>query len=201
MLPSLTSRNVSPWSCTSQIASGIVYTINIYTNVHVIIFADKESEKKLTPVGIHSFSIGSTHAFAVLDNAVTEDRIAEGDKTSEVVVVHGRDVFAWGQNTYYQLLTGKRINRTEPVHALPLDSDKLIPAAAAVAAIAKGGKSEAPSSSDLDATNRLQLMPSLPRKAADGSVKIMEVKIVAGNGLSGVYCGEGSVTPTITPSK
>lgn len=172
------------------------------TNLHTIIFADKESEKKLTPIGIHSFAVGSTHAFAVLDNAVTEDRVAEGDnKTSEMVVVHGRDVFAWGQNTYYQLLTGKRINRTEPVHALPLDSDKLIPAAAAVAAIAKGEKSEAPPSSDLDATNRLQLMPSLPRKAADGSVKFMEVKIVAGNGLSAVYCGEGPVAPTITPSK
>lgn len=162
---------------------------------------DKESEKKLVPIGIHSFAIGTTHAFAVLDNAVTEDKVTEGDvKTKEVVVVHGRDVFAWGQNTYYQLLTGKRTNKTEPVHALPLDSDKILPAAAAVAAIAKGEKTVAPSSSDLDATNRLQLMPSLPRKAADGSVKILEVKIVAGNGLSGVYCGEGSTAPTMPRS-
>ncbi|KAG0048109.1 hypothetical protein BGZ83_006903 [Gryganskiella cystojenkinii] len=155
----------------------------------------KESEKKLAPIGIHSFAIGSTHAFAVIDNAVTEDRISmEGDrKTNEVVVVHGRDVFAWGQNTYYQLLTGKRTNKTEPVHALPLDSDKLQTADKLVAAVAKG--SSPSSSTDLDATNRLQLMPSLPKKSADGTVRILEVKIVAGNGLSGVYCGEGSAIP------
>ncbi|KAF9941232.1 hypothetical protein BGZ65_004477 [Modicella reniformis] len=171
----------------------------------------KEDEKKMMPIGIHDFAIGPTHAFAVLDNAIAEDSASH-----KTVVTHGRDVLSWGQNTYYQLLTGKRINRTEPSYALPLDSDVLQPADKAIAAIAQGKKPGSDSRTSLDPTNRLQLMPAQSRmdkqaapttantkgkqentrqaNAGSGSssngysVEKVELKIVAGNNVSGVYC-------------
>ncbi|KAF9911656.1 hypothetical protein EC991_002774 [Linnemannia zychae] len=163
----------------------------------------KEEEKTMMPIGIHDLAIGSTHGFAVLDNAITKDKDAAA--TTSTVVTHGRDVLSWGQNTYYQLLTGKRTNKTEPVHALPLDSDILQPADKAVAAIAQGKQqrqavSSASSSEALSATNRLQLMPAQPRlsqsslsetknkKKGEEVKEFVELKIVAGNGVSGVYC-------------
>ncbi|KAF9427009.1 hypothetical protein BGZ94_005655 [Podila epigama] len=150
-----------------------------------------ESENKMKPIGIHDLIIGSTHAFAVLDNAVTKEATE-----SNAAVVHGRDTLAWGQNTYYQLLTGKRINMTEPTHAVPLDSDMLQVAAAAVAAIAKGDAK--PVRNSLDPRNRLQLPSAQPlseqesSKANSRSSKVappplVEVKIAAGNGVSAVY--------------
>ncbi|KAG0313345.1 hypothetical protein BGZ99_008955 [Dissophora globulifera] len=170
-----------------------------------------ETEKKIMPIGIHDLAIGYTHAFAVLDNAIIQD--TPGNAT----VTHGRDVLTWGQNTYFQLLTGKRANKTEPVYALPLNSDLLQPADKAIAAIAKGkgkdmnGDSQQNSETSLSPTNRLQLVTALPRKVDDvvsknnnkdkgnGSqtgnsstdgenVEMLELKIVAGNGVSGVYC-------------
>ncbi|KAG0249431.1 hypothetical protein BG011_009322 [Mortierella polycephala] len=149
----------------------------------------RESENKMVPIGIHDLAIGSTHGFVVLDNAI----IGEAPPTTGSAVTHGRDVLAWGQNTYYQLLTGKRTNKTEPVHALPLDSDMLQAADKAVAAIAKGspGKNAATStSSSLSATNRLQLMPAQPITVTGKQTvaSLMEPRIVAGNGISGVYC-------------
>ncbi|KAG0353122.1 hypothetical protein BGZ54_002398 [Gamsiella multidivaricata] len=164
----------------------------------------KEEEKKMMPIGIHDLAIGSTHAFAVLDNAS-----AEFSALHKRVVTHGRDVLSWGQNTYYQLLTGKRINRTEPSHALPLDSEILQPADKAIAAIAQGGKKERKEGTgSLSPTNRLQLMPAQPRAdknagdssvsrkekeqkkngSKEGKVEAVELKIVAGNGVSGVFC-------------
>ncbi|KAF9584532.1 hypothetical protein BGW38_006123 [Lunasporangiospora selenospora] len=163
----------------------------------------KEEEKKMTPIGIHSLAIGSTHAFAVLDNAVQVDSTLAHD-----TIVHGRDVFAWGQNTYFQLLTGKRSNKTEPVYALPLDSQLLKTAEESLADIAQGKSQGATSLSTLpDATNRLQLTPARLRrdmlvasmdKAAtaksntgpvSASDEMVELKITAGNGVSAVYCG------------
>ncbi|KAF9904468.1 hypothetical protein BX616_001299 [Lobosporangium transversale] len=160
----------------------------------------REAEKKMVPIGIHDFAIGSTHAFAVLDNAVIEDSVP-----NKATVIHGRDVLSWGQNTYYQLLTGKRVNKTEPVHALPLDSEALQPADKAVAAVSQG-TSRDKEVDTLNPRNRLQLMPAQPRsdpqqdtkkeqskKPNDkdpkaGVVELIELKIVAGNGVSGVYC-------------
>ncbi|KAF9922791.1 hypothetical protein FBU30_007094 [Linnemannia zychae] len=153
----------------------------------------KEQENKMMPIGIYDFAIGSTHGFAVLDNAITKDTSKESTNTSGMVT-HGRDVLSWGQNTYYQLLTGKRNNKTEPVHALPLDSDILQPADKAVAAIAKGREPKK-NNADLSATNRLQLLPAQPRPGQMSETKkdsarvkdFVEPKIVAGNGVSGVY--------------
>ncbi|KAF9131210.1 hypothetical protein BGW39_002116 [Mortierella sp. 14UC] len=162
----------------------------------------KEQEKKMMPIGIHDLVIGSTHGFAVLDNAITKDKDAAA--STSTTITHGRDVLSWGQNTYYQLLTGKRTNKTEPVHALPLDSDILQPADKAVAAIAQGKQQQqaanrASSSEALSATNRLQLVPAQPRpgqsslsvtknKKGEEVKEFIELKIVAGNGVSGVYC-------------
>ncbi|KAF9356994.1 hypothetical protein BGX26_004414 [Mortierella sp. AD094] len=154
-----------------------------------------EAEKKLMPIGIHDLAIGSTHAFAVLDNAIVECTASSKD-----VVNHGRDVLSWGQNTYFQLLTGKRINRTEPVYALPLDSDILQPADKAIAAISQGGTpkkntKELDEATALNPTNRLQLLPAqnrndvtLGKKGAKGDGEKVEPKVVAGNGVSAVFC-------------
>jgi len=49
-----------------------------------------EAENKMKPIGIHELAIGSTHAFAVLDNA-----IIKGATSSESAVVHGRDTLSW----------------------------------------------------------------------------------------------------------
>ncbi|KAK3829684.1 MAG: regulator of chromosome condensation 1/beta-lactamase-inhibitor protein II [Linnemannia gamsii] len=164
----------------------------------------KEQEKKMMPIGIHDLAIGSTHGFAVLDNAITKDKDQEASTTSTITVTHGRDVLSWGQNTYYQLLTGKRTNKTEPVHSLPLDSDILQPADKAVAAIAQGTATRSSSTEALSATNRLQLMPAQPRpdqltegkkQKKEKEVKeFVELKIVAGNGVSGVYCSTATTT-------
>ncbi|KAG0344598.1 hypothetical protein BG004_004341 [Podila humilis] len=151
-----------------------------------------EAENKMKAIGIHDLAIGNTHAFAVLDNAAT---------TTDSAAVHGRDTLSWGQNTYYQLLTGKRTNKTEPSHAVPLDSETLQTAAAAVAAIAKG---EVVTPQDaMDPKNRLQLPPSQPLpdpESKSGSSKskgkgikegesqrMVEVKITAGKDVSAVY--------------
>ncbi|KAG0003782.1 hypothetical protein BGZ79_011146 [Entomortierella chlamydospora] len=156
---------------------------------------DGTAEKKLMPIGIHDLVIGSTHAFAVLDNAIVE-RTASSDD----VVNHGRDVLSWGQNTYFQLLTGKRINRTEPIYALPLDSEILQPADKAIAAISQGGTPKKDTrgpdeATALTPTNRLQLLPAQNRndvtsgkKGAKGDGEKVELKVVAGNGISAVFC-------------
>ncbi|KAF9433115.1 hypothetical protein BGZ76_009868 [Entomortierella beljakovae] len=153
----------------------------------------READNKLVPVGIHDLAIGSTHAFAVLDNAIVEDG------SNEERFSHGRDVLAWGQNTFFQLLTGKRTNKTEPVHALPLDSDILQPADKAISAISNGtpkkDAQKAEASSSLNATNRLQLPPSQPRVTSDNrdtknpklGAGMVELKITAGVGISAVY--------------
>lgn len=155
----------------------------------------------MVPIGIYDLAIGSTHGFAVLDNAITKDISAT---VSTTTVTHGRDVLSWGQNTYYQLLTGKRTNKTEPVNALPLDSDLLQAADKAVAAIALGKQQKQPVSTEaLNATNRLQLMPAQPRPDQMSSSdtkkgkkqedkEFVELKIVAGNGVSGVYCSSST---------
>ncbi|KAG0321111.1 hypothetical protein BGZ97_012102 [Linnemannia gamsii] len=167
----------------------------------------KEQEKKMMPIGIHDLAIGSTHGFAVLDNAIIKDASATESTTT---VTHGRDVLSWGQNTYYQLLTGKRTNKTEPVHALPLDSDLLQAADKAVAAIALGKQQQKPVSTEaLSATNRLQLMPAQPRpdQVSSSDTKkgkkqedkeFVELKIVAGNGISGVYCRSSTAATRAT---
>lgn len=100
-----------------------------------------------------------------------------------------------GQNTFYQLLTGKRTNKTEPSHAVPLDSDTLQTAAAAVAAIAKG--EAAKPRNTMDPRNRLQLPAAQPlpeqtsesasKKAKKEEAPLVEVKIAAGNGVSAAY--------------
>lgn len=98
-----------------------------------------------------------------------------------------------GQNTFYQLLTGKRTNKTEPSHAVPLDSDTLRTAAAAVAAIAQGETTKPKNT--MDPRNRLQLpaaqplqeTSSKPKKAKKEEAPLVEVKIAAGNGVSAVY--------------
>jgi len=51
---------------------------------------DKENAKKMMPIGIHDFAIGSTHAFAVLDNAIAEDSASH-----KSIAIHGRDVLSW----------------------------------------------------------------------------------------------------------
>ncbi|KAF9972574.1 hypothetical protein BGZ73_004302 [Actinomortierella ambigua] len=162
----------------------------------------KEDINKTVPIGIHDLVPGSTHVFAVLDNDVTT---AVKDETSKPIF-YGRDVLSWGQNTYFQLLTGKRNNRAEPTHALPVDSDLLRPADVAVAAIANG---EAPVVSDLkkmeDPRNRLQLSPMRciggegqsnekgPQEKKNEKSQVQrgqwaEEKLAAGNGVTAVYC-------------
>lgn len=44
----------------------------------------------MMPIGIHDLAIGSTHAFAVLDNAIVEDSASH-----QSIVTHGRDVLSW----------------------------------------------------------------------------------------------------------
>lgn len=76
-----------------------------------------------------------------------------------------------------------------------------MPADKAVAAIALGRQGK-PAAVSLDPTNRLQLMPAQPRRDLQDTkkdsqkkgmhdtrdVQMMEPRIVAGNGVSGVFC-------------
>ena len=59
-------------------------------NVTLFDYIDKEAEKKMMPIGIHDLAIGYTHAFAVLDNVITQNAASD-----QVIVTHGRDVLSW----------------------------------------------------------------------------------------------------------
>lgn len=81
-----------------------------------------EKTNSVKPIRVKSISVGSTHAAAVLDNAVS----AATDVGNEYDTNYGADVLWWGGNEHYQLGTGKRNNLSAPAYIAPLDSDRTV---------------------------------------------------------------------------
>ncbi|CCG80683.1 Putative uncharacterized protein [Taphrina deformans PYCC 5710] len=83
-----------------------------------------ETENKVSPIGVHSLSVGSSHVICCLDNysKVDADAAMGKSRTSFHEVNYGRDVFAWGQNDAYQIgAGGKRNNRSMPEYIAPME--------------------------------------------------------------------------------
>jgi alpha-tubulin suppressor-like RCC1 family protein len=81
-----------------------------------------EKTNSVKPIRVKNISVGSTHAAAVLDNAVS----VATDVGTEFDTNYGADVLWWGGNEHYQLGTGKRNNLPTPAYIAPLDSDRTV---------------------------------------------------------------------------
>ena len=79
-----------------------------------------EKSNKVVPIELSRFSVGSTHASAVLGNATST---AASRQSSDNDTNWGLDVLWWGGNERYQLGTGKRNNINTPTYIGPLDGD------------------------------------------------------------------------------
>ena len=116
------------WAC----GSGIWGTLGNSRWTHVSLGPSKikplsglseydEKTNSVVPIRLAYFSVGATHAAAVLDNVTN---VQASDKTSDQDTNWGADVLWWGGNEYYQLGTGKRNNVATPMYIGPLDGGK-----------------------------------------------------------------------------
>ncbi|KAI1363179.1 RCC1/BLIP-II [Xylaria arbuscula] len=116
------------WAC----GSGIWGTLGNSRWTHVSLGPSKikplsglseydEKTNSVVPIRLAYFSVGSTHAAAVMNNVTN---VQASDKTSDQDTNWGADVLWWGGNEYYQLGTGKRNNVATPMYIGPLDGGK-----------------------------------------------------------------------------
>ncbi|KAI0517863.1 regulator of chromosome condensation 1/beta-lactamase-inhibitor protein II [Xylaria bambusicola] len=116
------------WSC----GSGIWGTLGNSRWTHVSLGPTKiksfsglseydEKTKSVVPIRLAYFSVGSTHAAAVMNNVTNVDA---SDRTSDQDTNWGADVLWWGGNESYQLGTGKRNNVATPMYIGPLDGGR-----------------------------------------------------------------------------
>ena len=130
------------------------------------LFEYDEVKNVVVPIRLAQFSVGATHAAAIMDNVT---HVGASDHSSENDTNWGADVLWWGGNEYYQLGTGKRNNVSNPVYITPLDveADK-----------EKGRREE----------HRFQITPR--QKVKVGGKKVsMEQRIECGRGVTAVYSG------------
>ncbi|KAK5076604.1 hypothetical protein LTR64_005917 [Lithohypha guttulata] len=126
-----------------------------------------ENTNQVVPIRIHSISVGSTHAGAILSNITFLDT---NEKSSEDTTNWGADVVWWGGNEFYQLGTGKRNNVSTPLYIRPLDM---------AAEIEAGRKEE----------HRFHITPRHNVKVKDGRTVSMEQRIECGRNVTAVYSG------------
>jgi alpha-tubulin suppressor-like RCC1 family protein len=130
------------------------------------LFEYDEVKNVVVPIRLAQFSVGATHAAAIMDNVT---HVGASDHSSENDTNWGADVLWWGGNECYQLGTGKRNNVSNPVYIAPLDveADK-----------EKGRREE----------HRFQITPR--QKVKVGGKKVsMEQRIECGRGVTAVYSG------------
>jgi alpha-tubulin suppressor-like RCC1 family protein len=130
------------------------------------LFEYDEVKNIVVPIRLAQFSVGATHAAAIMDNVT---HVGASDHSSENDTNWGADVLWWGGNECYQLGTGKRNNVSNPVYIAPLDveADK-----------EKGRREE----------HRFQITPR--QKVKVGGKKVsMEQRIECGRGVTAVYSG------------
>jgi alpha-tubulin suppressor-like RCC1 family protein len=72
-----------------------------------------EGKRKLVPISVTDFQVGTSHASAVISNVTSTKGSDEW----------GSDVMFWGGNEQHQLGTGKRQNVNEPAYIGPFDGE------------------------------------------------------------------------------
>lgn len=139
-----------------------------------------EADNRVSPIGVHSLSVGSTHTICCLDNysKVDADATRGTSRSSFHEVNYGRDVFAWGQNDAYQIgAGGKRNNRAMPEYISPMEQS------ATDLAVKSGWEEEG--------HKRFQLTPSKVIEITDSRGKRVkrnvEQAIIAGDKVSACY--------------
>ncbi|KAI1427721.1 RCC1/BLIP-II [Xylaria sp. FL1777] len=165
------------WSC----GSGIWGTLGNGKWTHVSLGPSKikslsglsefdEKTNSVIPIRIAYFSVGSTHASAVMKNVTHVDA---SDKTSDQDTNWGADVLWWGGNEHYQLGTGKRNNVAIPTYIGPLD----------------GGKGDAEKGRK-DEVHRFQIAPRATVRIGEGGKgrkATVEQRVECGRFVTAVY--------------
>ncbi|OMJ13237.1 putative E3 ubiquitin-protein ligase HERC4 [Smittium culicis] len=83
-----------------------------------------ESSHSQRPIGVYNISAGNNHAVVVQDNLTSFGSQGSENKDShEPVHQHGRDVVAWGDNQFGQVLPSKKVRVPVPAHPLPLEDE------------------------------------------------------------------------------
>jgi alpha-tubulin suppressor-like RCC1 family protein len=130
------------------------------------LFEYDESAKKTIPIRLSRFSVGQTHAAAVMDNVTylsADHRSGQNDTN------WGADIVFFGNNEFFQLGTGKRNNISTPVYIAPLDG---------AAEKEFRGKEQ----------HRFQITP-LKRVKVNGRSVDLEQRIECGRCVTAVYSG------------
>jgi len=129
------------------------------------LFEYDEKANKAVPIRLAHFSVGATHAAAVMNNIAHVD---VDEKNSENETNWGRDIVLWGQNEHYQIGTGKRSNISTPTYIQPLDQ---------VAERKIRGKEE----------HRFHITPRKTVRLSNGRNVSIEQRISCGRGCTAVY--------------
>jgi alpha-tubulin suppressor-like RCC1 family protein len=130
------------------------------------LFEYDERARKTIPIRLARFSVGQTHASAVMDNVTylsADHRSGENDTN------WGADILFFGNNEFYQLGTGKRNNVSNPVYLAPLDS---------VAEKEFRGNEQ----------HRFQITP-LKRVKVNGKYVDLEQRVECGRAITAIYSG------------
>ncbi|KAI5290474.1 hypothetical protein KEM54_001448 [Ascosphaera aggregata] len=162
---SLANTSIDVWSCGNGVNGNLgngkfVHTQGSPTKVKSIsgLFEYNESLNQIVPIGIQWLEAGATHAAAVLGPRFPDDN----NDTS-----FGLDLLLWGENSSYQLGTGKKSSLAKPTYIAP-----------------PGGAGAGDPLSD---GNRFQVTP--PRTAKiDGHKLTFEQRVACGKGVTGVFC-------------
>lgn len=140
-----------------------------------------EVDNKVSPIGVHSLSVGSTHTICCLDNysKVDADASMGKSRSSFHEVNYGRDVFAWGQNDSYQIGagSGKRNNRSMPEYIAPMEQS------ATDLAVKSGWEEEGHKRFQLTPSKVIEITDSKGRRVK----RNVEQAIIAGDKVSACY--------------
>jgi len=161
------------WSCGLGISGGLgngKWTHVQSTPVKIPslsgLFEYDEVKGRTIPIRLSRFSIGQTHAAAVMDNVTY---LNASHKGSENDTNWGADILFFGNNEYYQLGTGKRNNVSNPIYIQPLDQ---------VAEQKVRGKED----------HRFQITP-MKRIKINGRWVDMEQRVECGRSCTAIYSG------------
>jgi alpha-tubulin suppressor-like RCC1 family protein len=136
------------------------------------LFEYDEQSHSTVPIRLHTLSVGSTHAAAVMKNITYT---SASSATSSDDTNWGADVVFWGGNEHFQLGTGKRNNVSTPTYLQPLDMQAEVQRAKK----SSGGREE----------HRFHITPRAYAKLGDGRWREVEQRVECGRGCTAVYSG------------
>ena len=172
-LKQLGTVTADTWSCGQGIWGGLgngkwthVQSTPVKIPALSGLFEYDEVKGRSIPIRLSRFSVGQTHAAAVMDNVTY---LGASHKSGENDTNWGADILFFGNNEHYQLGTGKRNNASNPVYIQPLDQ----------VAEQKIRSKEA---------HRFQITPMKRIKINERWVD-MEQRVECGRGCTAVYSG------------